>query len=63
LNADYLIGSYGWLTRLLTEQERAILNIKACVEAAGSSLDKVMTRRIYMIEMKDFRKVVAVWDR
>jgi len=45
------------------QAERAILNIKACVEAAGSSLDKVMTRRIYMIEMKDFRKVVAVWDR
>ncbi|PIG69612.1 hypothetical protein AARAC_002749 [Aspergillus arachidicola] len=43
--------------------ERAILNIKACLEAAGSSLDKVLTRRIYIIPLEDFRKVTAVWDR
>ncbi|EXJ88159.1 hypothetical protein A1O1_05087 [Capronia coronata CBS 617.96] len=45
------------------QTERAIMNIKACLEAAGSSLDKVMTRRIYIIPMQDFRKSVAVWDR
>ncbi|KAE8337777.1 2-iminobutanoate/2-iminopropanoate deaminase [Aspergillus arachidicola] len=45
------------------QTERAILNIKACLEAAGSSLDKVLTRRIYIIPLEDFRKVTAVWDR
>lgn len=39
------------------------MNIKACLEAAGSSLDKVLTRRIYIIPLQDFRKVMAVWDR
>ena len=42
-------------------QKRAILNIKACLEAAGSDLDKVVRRRIYIIDMKEFRKVDAVW--
>ena len=32
------------------------MNIKACLEAAGSSLDKVLTRRIYIIPLRDFRK-------
>ncbi|KAK8206881.1 hypothetical protein M8818_004716 [Zalaria obscura] len=45
------------------QTERAILNIKACLEAAGSSLDKVVRRRIYIIEMGQFRTVDEVWGR
>lgn len=33
------------------------------MEAAGSSLDRVLTRRIYIIPLQDFRKVMEVWDR
>lgn len=44
-------------------QERAIMNIKACLEAAGSSLDKVVRRRIYIIDMKQFRKVDEIWGK
>lgn len=33
------------------------------MEAAGSSLDKVLTRRIYIIPLQYFRKVMEVWDR
>ncbi|KAK7187766.1 hypothetical protein DPSP01_010814 [Paraphaeosphaeria sporulosa] len=40
---------------------QAIKNINACLEAAGSSLDKVVRRRIYMIDIKEFRKVDAIW--
>lgn len=36
-------------------------NIQACLEAAGSSLDKVTRRRIYMIDMSEFRIVDRIW--
>ena len=45
------------------QSERATLNIKSVLEAAGLSLDKVVSRRIYMIDMNEFRKVDAVWAR
>ncbi|KAF2112290.1 endoribonuclease L-PSP [Lophiotrema nucula] len=45
------------------QTERSILNIKACLDAAGSSLDKVVRRRIFIIDMKEFRKVDAVWGK
>ncbi|BCS19685.1 RidA family protein [Aspergillus puulaauensis] len=46
------------------QTERAILNIKTCLEAAGSSLDNVISRRMYIIPLKeDFRKVAATWDK
>lgn len=41
--------------------KQAILNIKACLEAAGSSLDMVVRRRIYIIDMKQFRQVDRIW--
>ena len=41
--------------------ERAILNIKAVVEAAGSSLDRIISRRICITDLGEFRKVYAVW--
>lgn len=59
----HMIG-LDWTALLTTtEKERAILNIKACLEAAGSSLDKVVRRRIYIIEMGQFRTVDEVWGR
>ncbi|KAI5194876.1 hypothetical protein E4T39_08459 [Aureobasidium subglaciale] len=43
------------------QTHRAILNISACLDAANSSLDKVVRRRIYLLDIKDFRRVDAVW--
>ncbi|KAK5207319.1 hypothetical protein LTR99_007272 [Exophiala xenobiotica] len=51
------------LIRFLGKQERAILNIKACLEACGLTFDNILTRRIYIIPMEDFRKVIAIWDK
>lgn len=31
------------------------------MEAAGSSLDKVVSRRLYMTERAEFREVDAIW--
>lgn len=45
------------------QTERAILNIKAVIEAAGLSLDAVVSRRIYLTDIKEFRKVDAAWAR
>ena len=42
-------------------KHRAILNIKACLLAANSSLDKIVRRRIYLMKMSDFRKVDEIW--
>ncbi|KAI9714509.1 MAG: hypothetical protein M1820_000470 [Bogoriella megaspora] len=43
------------------QTKQAIRNIQACLEAAGSNLDKVVRRRIYIIDMKNFREVDGVW--
>ena len=42
-------------------QAQAIANIKACLEAAGSSLDKVISRRLFMTDRSEFRTVDALW--
>lgn len=42
-------------------QKQAIANIKACLEAAGSSLDKVISRRLFMTDRSEFRTVDALW--
>lgn len=44
-------------------QNRAIGNIKAVLEAAGSSMDKIISRRIYIINMKDLALVDRIWAR
>ena len=36
-------------------------NIQSCLEAANSSLDKIVRRRIYIIDIKQFREVDAIW--
>ncbi|THW56319.1 hypothetical protein D6D20_08822 [Aureobasidium pullulans] len=43
------------------QTHRAILNIKTCLLAANSSLDKVVRRRIYIMHMSDFRRVDEIW--
>ncbi|KAI4728264.1 hypothetical protein E4T49_03980 [Aureobasidium sp. EXF-10728] len=43
------------------QTHQAIKNIKACLEAANASLDKVVRRRIYIMDMKDFREVDRIW--
>lgn len=48
---------------IAAQTERAILNIKAVLEAAGSSLQQVVRRRIYIIDMSQFRTVDEVWGR
>ena len=45
------------------QTERAILNIQAVLEAAGSALDQVVSRKIYLLDMQEFRKMDAVWTR
>ncbi|KAK3063898.1 hypothetical protein LTS18_011838 [Coniosporium uncinatum] len=45
------------------QTERAILNIEAVLKAAGLTLDNVFQRRIYIIDMKQFRKVDAMWGK
>lgn len=42
-------------------QVQAIKNIASCLEAAGSRLEKVLQRRIYIIDMKQFRAVDRIW--
>jgi len=51
------------LTELTSPQNQAIRNIKACLEAAGSSLDKIIGRRIYVVDMKQFGLVDGIWGR
>ena len=39
-------------------------NIKACLEAAGSSLDKIVRRRMYFMDIKnDIKPVMDVWNK
>ncbi|KAI0180798.1 Endoribonuclease L-PSP/chorismate mutase-like protein [Hypoxylon sp. FL1284] len=45
------------------QTEQAIRNIDACLRAAGSSLDKVTRRRIFVIDMAEFREIDAEWAR
>lgn len=46
---------------IVAQTTQAIKNIQACLEAAGSSLDKVVRRRIYILDMQQFREVDRVW--
>lgn len=46
---------------IVPQTHQAIANISACLSAAGSSLSKVVRRRIYIMDMKDFREVDRIW--
>lgn len=38
-------------------------NIKTCLEAAGSSVEKIVRRRMYFMDIKqDLKTVMDVWD-
>ena len=45
----------------IQSQHQAMHNIRACLEAGGSSLEKVVRRRIYIIDIKQFREIDAIW--
>lgn len=40
----------------------ALQNLKAVLEAAGSSLDRVVKANIFLADMKDFDAVNVAWD-
>lgn len=45
------------------QTERVMLNLKAVLEQAGSSLDRVVKTTIYLIDMGDFPAVNEVYGR
>ena len=47
---------------LTHSQRQAIQNIKQCLEAEGSNLDKVVRRRIYINDTEQFRQVDSIWS-
>lgn len=46
-----------------TQAERALTNLRAILEAAGTSLDRVVRTTVYLIDMDDFAAVNAVYAR
>lgn len=46
-----------------TQADRALQNVKAIVEAAGSSLDRVVRATVYLVSMDDFAVVNEVYAR
>ena len=47
---------------ITVQTRQAIENIKAILESAGSSLQNVLKATIYIIDMKDFNSVNAVYS-
>ncbi len=45
------------------QTERVILNLKAVLEAAGSSLDKVVKATVFLQDLKDFADMNGVYGR
>jgi 2-iminobutanoate/2-iminopropanoate deaminase len=45
------------------QTERVLENLKAVVEAAGSSLDKALKTTVYLKDMGDFQKMNEVYAR
>jgi 2-iminobutanoate/2-iminopropanoate deaminase len=45
------------------ETEQALENLKAVLEAAGSSLERVVKTTVYLTDMADFPKMNAVYGR
>lgn len=46
-----------------TQTERVMENLKAIVEAAGSSLDRAVKANVYLKDMQDFAAMNAVYGR
>ncbi|HUT63877.1 MAG TPA: Rid family detoxifying hydrolase [Anaerolineae bacterium] len=49
-------------TNIETETARAIENLKEVLEAAGSSLDRVVKTTIFMINIRDFERMNTVYS-
>jgi len=46
---------------LATQARQAMHNIKAVLEAAGSSLDKIVKTTIFMVDLGEFKTVNAIY--
>mgnify|MGYP000864615736 FL=1 len=54
----------GVLVEGLVEQtKQSISNVKAVLEAAGSSLDKVLKTTVFIRDMRDFAKVNEIYSQ
>lgn len=45
------------------QTERALANLRAVLEAAGSSLDRVLRTTVYLVDLGQFPRVNAVYAR
>lgn len=50
------------LSDIETETRRVLDNVSAILEAAGSSLDKVLKATVYVKDMQQFSRINAVYD-
>lgn len=46
---------------MLYQKIQALKNIRSCLQSAGSGLEKIVSRKIYMIDMAQFRAVDRIW--
>lgn len=45
------------------QAEQAFTNLKALIEAAGSSMDKVVKTVVFIKDMEDFAKINAIYEK
>lgn len=48
---------------IAAQTERALTNLQGVLEAAGSSLERVLKTTVYLIDMGDFAKMNEVYGR
>lgn len=48
---------------IAAETERALLNLKAVIEAAGSGLERAVKATVYLVDMNDFPQMNEVYRR
>ena len=46
-----------------TQTEQVLKNIQAILEAAGSGLDKIVRCGVFLLDMREFPKMNAVYER
>ena len=46
-----------------SQTEQVLRNVQAILEAAGSSLDHVLRCGVFLVDMKDFARMNAVYER
>ncbi len=44
------------------EARQALANLRAVLEAAGSSMDRVIKTTVYLVDMSDFPRVNAIYE-